>query len=116
MGRRVGGCRRKPNALRCSASSFSERHYAGSPKSDDVVELPLFPLPLVASSTPTPSPASLMSASSARSSSTLLPNLQRPGGGYTFMYEVESRVSGGLKREKENDEKMKTSFFSFSDF
>ncbi|PSS31306.1 Lon protease [Actinidia chinensis var. chinensis] len=32
---------RNPNFLRCSASS------GGSPKSDDVVELPLFPLPLV---------------------------------------------------------------------
>ncbi|EXB36725.1 hypothetical protein L484_016977 [Morus notabilis] len=39
--------RRKPNALRCSVSSFSERHYIGSPKSDDVVELPLFPLLLI---------------------------------------------------------------------
>lgn len=33
--------------MRCSASSFSERRHAGSPSSDDVVELPLFPLPLV---------------------------------------------------------------------
>ncbi|XP_057728695.1 uncharacterized protein LOC130944396 [Arachis stenosperma] len=33
--------------LRCSASSFSEKHHTNSPKSDDVVELPLFPLPLV---------------------------------------------------------------------
>ncbi|CAM8935909.1 unnamed protein product [Rhodiola kirilowii] len=33
--------------LRCSASSFSEKHHTGSPKSDDLVELPLFPLPLV---------------------------------------------------------------------
>uniref|UniRef100_A0A5B6ZLN2 Putative LON peptidase N-terminal domain and RING finger protein 3-like n=1 Tax=Davidia involucrata TaxID=16924 RepID=A0A5B6ZLN2_DAVIN len=39
--------RRKPNSLRCSASSFSEKHHTGSPRSDDVVELPLFPLPLV---------------------------------------------------------------------
>ncbi|XAR61706.1 Endopeptidase La [Bertholletia excelsa] len=39
--------RRKPNCFRCSASSFSEKHHTGSPKSDDVVELPLFPLPLV---------------------------------------------------------------------
>ncbi|KAK7351724.1 hypothetical protein VNO77_11377 [Canavalia gladiata] len=40
--------RRKPNSvLRCSASSFSEKHHTNSPKSDDVVELPLFPLPLV---------------------------------------------------------------------
>ncbi|KAF8405299.1 hypothetical protein HHK36_010201 [Tetracentron sinense] len=39
--------RRKPNLLRCSASSFSEKHHTGSPQSDDVVELPLFPLPLV---------------------------------------------------------------------
>ncbi|KAL6995740.1 hypothetical protein U1Q18_005874 [Sarracenia purpurea var. burkii] len=38
---------RKPNLLRCSASSFSEKHHTGSPNSDDVVELPLFPLPLV---------------------------------------------------------------------
>ncbi|CAH9120648.1 unnamed protein product [Cuscuta epithymum] len=35
------------NSLRCSASSSSEIHHAGSPKSDDVTELPLFPLPLV---------------------------------------------------------------------
>ncbi|CDP07461.1 unnamed protein product [Coffea canephora] len=39
--------RRRPNLLRCSASSFSEKHHTNSPKSDDVVELPLFPLPLV---------------------------------------------------------------------
>lgn len=39
--------RRKQNSLRCSASSFSERHHSNPPKSDDVVELPLFPLPLV---------------------------------------------------------------------
>lgn len=39
--------RRKPSSLRCSASSFSEKHHTNSPKSDDVVELPLFPLPLV---------------------------------------------------------------------
>ncbi|KAI3460356.1 hypothetical protein Pfo_017019 [Paulownia fortunei] len=39
--------RRKPNSLCCSASSFSEKHHTNSPKSDDVVELPLFPLPLV---------------------------------------------------------------------
>ncbi|XP_010271534.1 PREDICTED: uncharacterized protein LOC104607567 [Nelumbo nucifera] len=39
--------RRKPNLLLCSTSSFSEKHYTGSPKSDDLVELPLFPLPLV---------------------------------------------------------------------
>lgn len=39
--------RKKPNYLRCSASSFSEKHHTNSPKSDDVVELPLFPLPLV---------------------------------------------------------------------
>ncbi|WOG91983.1 hypothetical protein DCAR_0311239 [Daucus carota subsp. sativus] len=38
--------RRKPNPLRCSASSFSEKHRANSP-TNDVVELPLFPLPLV---------------------------------------------------------------------
>nr|GMD84789.1 lon protease 2-like [Ipomoea batatas]GME20078.1 lon protease 2-like [Ipomoea batatas] len=44
-------CRRQRrlslSSLRCSASSFSEKHHTGSPKSDDVVELPLFPLPLV---------------------------------------------------------------------
>ncbi|KAI4336837.1 hypothetical protein L6164_015317 [Bauhinia variegata] len=39
--------RRKPVSLRCSASSFSEKHHTNSPKSDDLVELPLFPLPLV---------------------------------------------------------------------
>ncbi|KAK6938885.1 Lon protease, N-terminal domain [Dillenia turbinata] len=39
--------RRKPSSLRSSASSFSEKHHTNSPKSDDVVELPLFPLPLV---------------------------------------------------------------------
>ncbi|KAJ0087376.1 hypothetical protein Patl1_09220 [Pistacia atlantica] len=39
--------RRRPNFLRCSASSFSEKHHTNPPKSDDVVELPLFPLPLV---------------------------------------------------------------------
>lgn len=34
--------------IRCSASSFSEKHnQTPSPKSNDVVELPLFPLPLV---------------------------------------------------------------------
>ncbi|XP_042480050.1 lon protease 2-like [Macadamia integrifolia] len=38
--------RRRPS-LHCSASSFSEKHHTGSPKSDDLVELPLFPLPLV---------------------------------------------------------------------
>lgn len=37
---------KKPTFLRCSASSFSEKHHL-SPKSDDVIELPLFPLPLV---------------------------------------------------------------------
>ncbi|XP_022981868.1 uncharacterized protein LOC111480882 [Cucurbita maxima] len=39
--------RHKSNTLKCSASSFPEKHHTGSPKSDDVVELPLFPLPLV---------------------------------------------------------------------
>ncbi|KAF4364161.1 hypothetical protein CsatB_008792 [Cannabis sativa] len=39
--------RRKSNGLRCSSSSYPERNYTNSPKSDDVVELPLFPLPLV---------------------------------------------------------------------
>lgn len=39
---------RRPNFLRCSASSFPEKHHpTNPPKSDDVVELPLFPLPLV---------------------------------------------------------------------
>ncbi|PIN21689.1 Endopeptidase La [Handroanthus impetiginosus] len=38
---------RKPNSFSCSASSFSEKHHTNSPNSDDVVELPLFPLPLV---------------------------------------------------------------------
>ncbi|GLT57975.1 hypothetical protein SLA2020_309050 [Shorea laevis] len=35
------------SSLRCSASSFPENHHTNQPKSDDVVELPLFPLPLV---------------------------------------------------------------------
>ena len=39
--------RKHHSLLRCSASSFSEKHHTNSPKSDDVVELPLFPLPLV---------------------------------------------------------------------
>ncbi|KAJ4964345.1 hypothetical protein NE237_024284 [Protea cynaroides] len=39
--------RRIPSFVRCSASSFSEKHQTGSPKSDELVELPLFPLPLV---------------------------------------------------------------------
>ncbi|CAL0327011.1 unnamed protein product [Lupinus luteus] len=43
--------RRRTNSksllLRRSASSFSEKHHTNSPNSDDVVELPLFPLPLV---------------------------------------------------------------------
>ncbi|KAL0694926.1 hypothetical protein Bca4012_062106 [Brassica carinata] len=36
-------------SFRCSSSSFSEKHHnnANPPKSDDLVELPLFPLPLV---------------------------------------------------------------------
>ncbi|KAL3734658.1 hypothetical protein ACJRO7_023929 [Eucalyptus globulus] len=42
-----GRRRRSLDSVRCSASSFSERRHAGSPSSDDVVELPLFPLPLV---------------------------------------------------------------------
>ncbi|XP_022772144.1 uncharacterized protein LOC111314795 [Durio zibethinus] len=33
--------------LRCSASSFREKHHTNPPKPDDVVELPVFPLPLV---------------------------------------------------------------------
>ncbi|KAK7352294.1 hypothetical protein VNO80_17714 [Phaseolus coccineus] len=40
-------CRKPNSTLRCSASSFSEKHHTNSPNSDDVVELPLFPLPLV---------------------------------------------------------------------
>lgn len=39
--------RRRSDSLRCSASSFPEKNHTNSPKSDDVVELPLFPLPLV---------------------------------------------------------------------
>ncbi|XP_057766046.1 uncharacterized protein LOC130986607 [Salvia miltiorrhiza] len=39
--------RRRPHSVSCSASSFPEKHHTNSPKSDDVVELPLFPLPLV---------------------------------------------------------------------
>ncbi|XP_010471660.1 PREDICTED: uncharacterized protein LOC104751420 isoform X2 [Camelina sativa] len=41
--------RRRCKRFRCSSSSFSEKHHnnAKSPKSDDIVELPLFPLPLV---------------------------------------------------------------------
>ncbi|XP_042500483.1 lon protease-like isoform X2 [Macadamia integrifolia] len=39
--------RRRPFIFRCSTSSFSEKHHSGSPESDDLVELPLFPLPLV---------------------------------------------------------------------
>ncbi|KDP38569.1 hypothetical protein JCGZ_04494 [Jatropha curcas] len=39
--------RRHSNSLRCSASSFSEKHHTNHPKPSDVVELPLFPLPLV---------------------------------------------------------------------
>ncbi|XP_022760891.1 uncharacterized protein LOC111307099 [Durio zibethinus] len=35
------------SSLRCLASSFPEKHHANPPKSDDVVELPLFPLPIV---------------------------------------------------------------------
>ncbi|KAF2562111.1 hypothetical protein F2Q70_00016106 [Brassica cretica] len=38
----------KLTSFRCSSSSFSEKHHnANPPKPDDVVELPLFPLPLV---------------------------------------------------------------------
>ncbi|KAG2380607.1 LIM domain-containing protein [Vigna angularis] len=40
-------CRKLNSTLRCSASSFSEKHHTNSPNSDDVVELPLFTLPLV---------------------------------------------------------------------
>ncbi|KAK7825116.1 uncharacterized protein LOC111986120 [Quercus suber] len=39
--------RGKRTSLRCSASSFSEKHHTNPPKSNDAVELPLFPLPLV---------------------------------------------------------------------
>ncbi|XP_043714105.1 lon protease 2-like [Telopea speciosissima] len=39
--------RRRPCLVRCSASSSSEKNHTGSPQSDDLVELPLFPLPLV---------------------------------------------------------------------
>ncbi|KAK4744776.1 hypothetical protein SAY87_011088 [Trapa incisa] len=39
--------RRRRESLQCTAFSFSEKHHTGSPSSDDVVELPLFPLPLV---------------------------------------------------------------------
>jgi len=39
--------RNSTSLLRCSASSFPEKHNANSPNSDDVTELPLFPLPLV---------------------------------------------------------------------
>ncbi|KAJ0229493.1 ATP-dependent protease La [Hirschfeldia incana] len=37
------------SSFRCSSSSFSEKHHnnPNTPKPDDVVELPLFPLPLV---------------------------------------------------------------------
>ncbi|XVF63776.1 hypothetical protein PTKIN_Ptkin09bG0114500 [Pterospermum kingtungense] len=35
------------SSLRCSASYFPEKHHTNPLKSDDVVELPLFPLPLV---------------------------------------------------------------------
>ena len=40
----------KLTSFRCSSSSFSEKHHNNAnppPKSDDLVELPLFPLPLV---------------------------------------------------------------------
>lgn len=46
----LGGGRRRTCSLKCSASSFPEKHHndnTNHPKSDDVVELPLFPLPLV---------------------------------------------------------------------
>ena len=35
------------SSLRCSASSFPEKNHTNPPTSNDVVELPLFPLPLV---------------------------------------------------------------------
>ncbi|KAM7255958.1 hypothetical protein ACFE04_011699 [Oxalis oulophora] len=37
----------RQKTLRCSASSFPEKHHTNPPKSGDVIELPLFPLPLV---------------------------------------------------------------------
>ncbi|KAK4787087.1 hypothetical protein SAY86_010920 [Trapa natans] len=42
-----GRRRRRSDSLQCCASSFSEKHHTDSPSSDDVVELPLFPLPMV---------------------------------------------------------------------
>ncbi|CAN4122909.1 unnamed protein product [Withania somnifera] len=39
--------RRRRNSIRCSSSSFPEKHHTGSPNTEDAVELPLFPLPLV---------------------------------------------------------------------
>ncbi|KAF5462075.1 hypothetical protein F2P56_018114 [Juglans regia] len=44
---RTHSLRRNRNSLRCSSSSFSEKHHTNPPKSNDVVELPIFPLPLV---------------------------------------------------------------------
>ncbi|XP_058785372.1 uncharacterized protein LOC131660208 [Vicia villosa] len=45
--RRHSRRRKAGSILRCSASSFPEKHNGNSPNSDDVTELPLFPLPLV---------------------------------------------------------------------
>ncbi|KAF9619237.1 hypothetical protein IFM89_005791 [Coptis chinensis] len=41
--------KKRPNLLRCAASSFPEKHHKSGPppQSDDTIELPLFPLPLV---------------------------------------------------------------------
>ncbi|GER42485.1 ATP-dependent protease La (LON) domain protein [Striga asiatica] len=39
--------RRRPISLSCSAASFPDNHHTDPPKSDDAVELPLFPLPSV---------------------------------------------------------------------
>uniref|UniRef100_A0A2P2J6I2 ATP-dependent peptidase n=1 Tax=Rhizophora mucronata TaxID=61149 RepID=A0A2P2J6I2_RHIMU len=38
---------RVSSSIRCSASSFSEKHHTNHADPEDVVELPLFPLPLV---------------------------------------------------------------------
>ncbi|KAG2410278.1 uncharacterized protein HKW66_Vig0009430 [Vigna angularis] len=40
-------CRKLNSTLCCFSSSFSEKHHANSPNSDDIVELPFFPFPLV---------------------------------------------------------------------
>ncbi|KAK4365120.1 hypothetical protein RND71_016478 [Anisodus tanguticus] len=38
---------RNPTRIKSSASSFPEKHHTNSPTPNDVVEIPLFPLPLV---------------------------------------------------------------------